>query len=59
LRPHLALLWGNRDRRWPPVRCASTGAERPAGGLRADPAYVVISQAKKKERKTQVFKELS
>jgi hypothetical protein len=43
---HLALLRGHRDRRWPPVRCASAGAElsqeRPAGGLRADPAYVVI-----------------
>jgi hypothetical protein len=26
------------------VRCASAGAERPEGGLRADPAYVVIPQ---------------
>jgi hypothetical protein len=26
------------------VRCASAGAERPDGGLRADPAYVVIPQ---------------
>jgi hypothetical protein len=31
----------------PPVRCASAGAERPECGLRADPAYVVIPQAKK------------
>jgi hypothetical protein len=30
------------------VRCASTGAERRGGGLCADPAYVVIPQAKKK-----------
>jgi hypothetical protein len=27
------------------VRCASAGAERPEGGLRAGPAYVVIPQA--------------
>jgi hypothetical protein len=29
------------------VRCASAGAERPEGGLRAGPAYVVIPQALK------------
>jgi hypothetical protein len=32
------------------VRCASAGAERRGGGLCADPAYVVIPQAKKKRR---------
>jgi hypothetical protein len=32
------------------VRCASTGAERREGGLCADPAYVVIPQAKKKKK---------
>jgi hypothetical protein len=31
------------------VRCASAGAERRGGVLCADPAYVVISQAKKKD----------
>jgi hypothetical protein len=31
------------------VRCASTGAERREGGLCADPAYVVIPQAKKQK----------
>jgi hypothetical protein len=31
------------------VRCASTGAERRGGGLCADPAYVVIPQAKNKQ----------
>jgi hypothetical protein len=30
------------------VRCASAGAERPEGGLRADPAYVAIPRKKKK-----------
>jgi hypothetical protein len=34
------------------VRCASTGAERRGGGLCAGPAYVVIPQAKKKEKKS-------
>jgi hypothetical protein len=48
--PHLALLWGDRDRRWPPVRCVSAGAERRGGGLCTDPAYVVIPQAKKRRR---------
>ena len=33
------------------MRCASAGAERPEGGLRADPAYVVIPQAKKNRKK--------
>jgi hypothetical protein len=33
------------------VRCASAGAERPEGGLRADPAYVVIPQEKNKTKK--------
>jgi hypothetical protein len=32
------------------VRCASTGAERRGGGLCADPAYVVIPQAKKTQK---------
>jgi hypothetical protein len=50
--PHLALLQGDtQSRGLPPVRCASAGAERPEGGLRADPAYVVISQEKKKKRR--------
>jgi hypothetical protein len=40
---------GNIERRWPPVRCASTGAERRGGGLCADRTYVVIPQAKKKK----------
>jgi hypothetical protein len=31
------------------VRCASAGAERREGGLCADPAYVVLPQAKKKK----------
>jgi hypothetical protein len=35
-------------RKYPPVRCASAGAERPVGLLRADPAYVVTPQAKNK-----------
>jgi hypothetical protein len=35
--------------RLPPVRCASAGAERREGGLCADPAYVVILQAKKED----------
>jgi hypothetical protein len=34
------------------TRCASTGAERRGGGLCADPAYVVIPQAKEKEAPT-------
>jgi hypothetical protein len=37
-----------KNPRWPPVRCASTGAERREGGLCASPAYVVIPQAPKK-----------
>jgi hypothetical protein len=36
-----------RDRRWPLVRCSSTGAERREGGVWARPAYVVIPQGKK------------
>jgi hypothetical protein len=32
------------------VRCASAGAERRGGVLCAGPAYVVIPQAKRKER---------
>jgi hypothetical protein len=32
------------------VRCAGVGAERRGGGLCADPAYVVIPQAKKKQK---------
>jgi hypothetical protein len=31
------------------VRCASTGAERPEGGLRADPAFVAIPQPRGKK----------
>jgi hypothetical protein len=38
------LQGGTQSRRLPPVRCASAGAERPEGGLRAGPAYVVIPQ---------------
>ena len=33
------------------MRCASAGAERRGGVLCADPAYVVIPQAKKKRKK--------
>ena len=34
------------------MRCASAGAERPKCGLRADPAYVVIPQGKKKTQRS-------
>jgi hypothetical protein len=33
------------------VRCASAGAERREGRLCADPAYVVIPQGEKKEKR--------
>jgi hypothetical protein len=39
-----------RSRRLPPVCCASAGADRPECGICADPAYVVIPQAKNKNK---------
>jgi hypothetical protein len=52
LDPHLALLQRDtQSRGLPPVRCASTGAERRGGGLCVGPAVREIPPPAKKDKK--------